>query len=110
MLLSGFKRTIGVGFGGAFDLENVRSIAKLIKAMCQASATRRLTARNRRLIEKSGLFDASWYLKQAPEAAASKLDPLEHYFYVGWKKGLSPSPHFDAAWYRAFYNDVGAAG
>jgi hypothetical protein len=110
MLLSGFRQTIGVGFGGAFDLVNVRGIAKLIKAMYQASATRRLTSRNRRLIEKSGLFDASWYLKQTPEAAASKLDPLEHYFYVGWKEGRSPSPHFDAAWYRAFYNDVGAAG
>jgi hypothetical protein len=110
MPLSGFKQTIEVGFDGAFELVNVRSLAKLIKAMYLGSATRTLSARNRRLIEKSGLFDAGWYLKHAPEAAASKLDPLEHYFYVGWKKGLSPSPHFDAAWYRAFYNDVGAAG
>ena len=26
------------------------------------------------------------------------------------RRACSPSPHFDAAWYRAFYNDVGAAG
>jgi hypothetical protein len=110
MLFSSRKRTIGAGFRGALDFTKVRNLDKLIKAVYLRSVTRKLTARNRRLIEKSGLFDASWYLKHAPEAAASKLDPLEHYFYVGWKEGRSPSPHFDAAWYRAFYNDVGAGG
>jgi hypothetical protein len=97
-------------FGGALDLANVRSIAKVIKTAYRGGAIRKLTARNRRLIEQSGLFDADWYLKQIPDGALSGLDPLEHYFYIGWKEGLSPSPHFDAAWYRAFYNDVGAAG
>jgi hypothetical protein len=32
-------------------------------------AARRLSARDRRRIEQSGLFDAAWYLKQAPDAA-----------------------------------------
>jgi hypothetical protein len=110
MPLFTLKRTVEAGYGGAFALLNVRSLFKLIKAKYVGSAVGRLSARNRRLIEKSGLFDASWYLAQAPEAAASRLNPLEHYFYVGWKDGRSPSPHFDAAWYRTFYNDVGAAG
>lgn len=73
-------------------------------------AARRLSARNRRLIEQSGLFDAAWYLHQAPDATLSGLDPLEHYFYVGWKAGLSPGPYFDASWYRTFYNDADVAG
>jgi hypothetical protein len=110
MSLFDFKRTIETGDGGAFEFLNVRSLIKLIKAKYVGSAVGRLSARNRRLIEESGLFDAGWYLQHAPEAAASKLDPLEHYFYVGWKAGRSPSPRFDAAWYRTFYNDVGAAG
>jgi hypothetical protein len=78
--------------------------------MYRGSVLCELSAGNRRLIEESGLFDASWYLKQTPEAAYSGFDALEHYFYLGWKQGRSPGPNFDAAWYRAFYNDVGAAG
>lgn len=69
-----------------------------------------LSRGDRRLIERSGLFDAPWYLQHAPEAAASGLDPLDHYVSIGWKTGRSPGPLFDAAWYRSFYNDVDAAG
>lgn len=62
----------------------------------------------RREIEASGLFDARWYLAQAPEAAASGLDPLDHYLTIGGPAGLSPGPDFDAAWYVSRYNDVAA--
>jgi len=69
-----------------------------------------LSREDRRAIETSGLFDAEWYLRYAPEAAASDLDPLEHYASIGWKAGRSPGPYFDGVWYREFYNDVDAAG
>ncbi len=101
---------VDLGIGGALTRVSPRSLAKRIKATYRGGIMRELSASNRRLIEQSGLFDASWYLTQAPEAAASGFDPLEHYFLVGWKEGRSPGPNFDAAWYRTFYNDVGAAG
>lgn len=63
----------------------------------------------RREIEQSGLFDAAWYRRQVPEAAASGLDPLDHYIEFGARAGHSPGPHFDAAWYLEHYNDVAAA-
>jgi hypothetical protein len=62
----------------------------------------------RREVEASGLFDARWYLAQAPEAAASGLDPIDHYLAIGGPAGLSPGPEFDSAWYVSRYNDVAA--
>lgn len=62
----------------------------------------------RREIEDSGLFDAQWYLAQAPDAAVSGLDPIDHYLTYGGRTGLSPGPEFDTAWYVSRYNDVAA--
>lgn len=62
----------------------------------------------RREIEASGLFDAHWYFAQAPDAAVSGLDPIDHYLAFGGRTGLSPGPDFDPAWYVSRYNDVAA--
>lgn len=62
----------------------------------------------RREVIASGLFDPQWYLVQAPEAATSGLDPLDHYLAIGGRAGLSPGPDFDAAWYLSRYNDLAA--
>jgi hypothetical protein len=63
----------------------------------------------RREIEQSGFFDATWYRTQVPGAAASGLDPLDHYLEIGARAGHSPGPDFDAAWYLRRYSDVAAA-
>jgi len=110
MQLSALKRAIVSGVENAVARPTRRRFDHLKQSIQMTIAARRLSARDRRRIEQSGLFDAAWYLKQAPDAAHSGLDPLEHYFYVGWKTGLSPSPYFDSSWYRAFYNDVDVAG
>jgi hypothetical protein len=113
MRLTQFKHAIASGVEYAVKrptrLPRVR-LNYLRQAIGMKIAARRLSARNRQRIERSGLFDAAWYLRQAPGAVQSGLDPLEHYFYVGWKKGLSPGPYFDASWYRTYYNDVDVAG
>jgi hypothetical protein len=41
----------------------------------------------------------AWYLGQAPDAAASGLDPFRHYLLIGSGRRLSPSRWFDAAHY-----------
>ena len=70
----------------------------------------RLTAKDdRRCVVKSGLFDTSWYLAQYPEAAASNLDPLDHYLTIGWRQGRSPGPRFDAARYLEQSRDAALA-
>lgn len=110
MRLVKFKQSMASGLESAVMRPTRLRLKFLGQTLGMKIAGRRLSARNRRCIEQSGLFDATWYLRQAPDAVESGLDPLEHYFYFGWKAGLSPGPYFDASWYRTFYNDVDVAG
>jgi len=51
------------------------------------------------LIEKSGLFDKSWYLSQYPDVAESKMNPIQHYVLHGALEGRMPGPNFDTQRY-----------
>lgn len=53
-----------------------------------------------RLLQTSGLFDASWYLERYAQGQAVAIPPLEHYLRFGASRGYWPNPHFDTAWYR----------
>lgn len=55
------------------------------------------------------LFDAAFYLRQAPQLEAGE-SPEAHYCRTGWREGLRPHPLFDPTWYLAQYPDVAAAG
>jgi hypothetical protein len=57
------------------------------------------------LIEKSGLFDQAYYLKQYPEVARSGMDPVVHFLTVGAKEGKNPSPYFDTIYYARQLED-----
>ena len=61
------------------------------------------------LIRQSGLFLASWYLKQHPLLEELGQDPLAHFCAEGWGGGARPNPYFDAGWYLARNPDVAAA-
>ena len=63
----------------------------------------------RRTIEKSGLFDETYYLKQT-SADLQNLDPITHYLRYGAEAGLAPNPLFDSAWYLHTHADVATAG
>lgn len=66
--------------------------------------------RQRHVVDRSGLFDARWYLAQYPDVERTGFDALDHYLAFGWREGRSPGPDFDSAFYRAAYPDVAAAG
>ena len=51
------------------------------------------------MIRDSGLFDEAWYLATYPDAAASGLDPVEHYLTAGAARGYNPNPLFDTGFY-----------
>lgn len=57
-------------------------------------------------VKASELFDAEWYLKEYPDVAAAKVDPVSHYCQYGWKEGRLPSPRFDGNDYLRRYPDV----
>jgi SAM-dependent methyltransferase len=70
-------------------------------------ATRLRTAK---VIAGSGLFDSTYYLAQAPEAARSGIHPLFHWLQSGAAQNLNPSYWFDTAFYLQRYPDVARAG
>ncbi|WP_226583422.1 glycosyltransferase family protein [Acuticoccus sediminis] len=54
-------------------------------------------------------FDATFYRTAYPEVADSDLDPLTHYWTVGWLKGYDPNPDFSTAFYLKAYADVASS-
>lgn len=56
------------------------------------------------------IFDSEWYRAVHPDVAASRVDPVRHYFDNGAGEGRNPNPYFDTKWYASKNPDVGAAG
>ena len=61
------------------------------------------TARERRLIARSGLFDTSYYLMNCADVQAAGADPLRHFCDYGWRENRRPNLFFDPDWYRSRY-------
>ena len=59
--------------------------------------------------EMSGYFDAEFYLKEYPEVANARIDPLHHYLEYGWWEGRDPSPSFSTLLYLSNNPDVAIA-
>lgn len=53
------------------------------------------------LIEESGLFDRSFYLRANPDVAEASIDPLAHFCDYGWREGRDPTPYFSLSYYKA---------
>ncbi len=53
----------------------------------------------RRMVERSGLFDAEFYLQTYPGVAEAGIDPLTHFLNRGGIEGRKPSPSFDTRAY-----------
>ncbi len=62
-----------------------------------------------KVLEKSELFDAKWYLETYPDVETAKMDPLVHYLDFGWREGRKPSERFDGDVYFELNPDVKAA-
>jgi len=61
-------------------------------------------------IEKSGLFDMTWYLSEYPDVEMTGLHPIEHYLEYGWLLGRNPSLSFNGNQYLESNTDVFDAG
>ena len=60
----------------------------------------------KKIIEKSGLFDFKFYLKNYRDARLANKSPLEHYITYGLYKNRKPNEWFDPVWYKEYYQDV----
>ncbi len=56
---------------------------------------------NARLVEGSGLFDASFYLGKYRDVAQAGVPPLRHFLLRGAHEGRDPHPFFISAFYQA---------
>lgn len=66
--------------------------------------------RDTQVLEQSGLFDREWYLKQYPDVAEMKMDPIKHYLRYGAAEGRDPNAEFSTWGYVDTYPDVAAHG
>ena len=66
--------------------------------------------KNIRLIQKSKLFDANFYLETNPDVKSANLDPLRHYLEYGGFEGRFPSQEFDSSYYLSKYPEVMVSG
>lgn len=53
-------------------------------------------------------FDPEYYVTKYPDVVEAGIDPLEHFFYTGWREGRDPSAHFDTSYYVKSYQDASA--
>ncbi len=56
------------------------------------------------------LFDAEYYLRNNPEAAASRVPPLLHFLLFGGDGMHDPHPLFDIAFYNRQYPEISKLG
>ncbi len=66
--------------------------------------------RNYLLLLKSDFFDSKYYLKENPDVAKAKANPILHYLKFGWKEGRNLSPLFNTNDYLSFRPDIIEAG
>src|SRR5579862_4797711 len=45
------------------------------------------------------LFDDDYYRATYPDIVEARVDPLEHFFYHGYREGRRPNRLFDPTWY-----------
>ena len=61
-------------------------------------------------IKSLPLFDENFYLNRYPDVKNSKMNPLCHYIYYGYKEKRIPSKKFNGNYYLKKYKDVGESG
>lgn len=61
-------------------------------------------------IRELDLFDPDFYLRKYPDVKNSRLSPLDHYLYHGYKESKQPGRLFDTNFYLKKYSDVRQSG
>jgi GT2 family glycosyltransferase/glycosyltransferase involved in cell wall biosynthesis len=80
-------------------------LARIFKRFAQSELAQAL-----RDLERSRLFDRSWYETSYPDVVSTNMDPLAHYLLRGAFEGRNPSSEFHTEDYLAANPDVKAAG
>jgi len=68
------------------------------------------TERYAKVLLKSGLFDAEYYLRRNPDVAAAGVDPVLHYLQYGAREMRDPGPRFSTRAYIQRYPRAAECG
>jgi hypothetical protein len=55
-------------------------------------------------------FDPTYYLNAYSDVAQAGIDPLDHFFYTGWREGRNPNNWFDTDYYKSTLQNSPDAG
>jgi hypothetical protein len=80
-----------------------RQIVKLLKNWARNQFRMRSYIK---LLQKSELFDAEWYLETYADVRQAQLDPYRHYIMYGWRELRDPSEEFSTLRYLEQNPDV----
>ena len=61
------------------------------------------------LIKRYKFFNERYYLKKYPNLKKSKISPLLHYMFHGYKENKNPNSRFSTKYYTTKYKDVNAS-
>jgi len=62
------------------------------------------------LIDKSGLFNADWYVNKYPDVSITGLSSIDHFIKYGFYIGRDPGPNFNSEYYLSQNPDVKKSG
>lgn len=85
----------------------ISTLSEILKGRSRTAKKRR--SEQLQVIANSGLFDRDWYLAHYPDVEAAGVDPLEHFFDLGWREGRDPGPAFATSSYLKANPDVARA-
>ncbi|MDB5803877.1 MAG: wbbL4 [Betaproteobacteria bacterium] len=94
---------------GSRQLPLVRSRLGLVWRLLTGGAGARAEFQAR-VLRRSLLFSAPWYLRTYPEVAAAGVDPVLHYLARGAAQGYDPGPRFSTRGYAARHRIAGLTG
>jgi myosin heavy subunit len=96
----------------AVDNGNAKPTRKfgLMQTYLEKHKSARKLKRQVMLIQRSGLFDAQWYLNEYTDVAKSGIDPIKHYLKFGAEEGRDPSLKFDTRYYQRTNPDLQNSG
>lgn len=103
------------GGGWRSELANIRKRARMLLALVGVGSQKHIISyklydpEERTLVENSGYFDRGWYRSTYPKIAASGIDPLVHFMWIGAFLGYNPSSQFDIEAYVRENPDVAQA-
>jgi GT2 family glycosyltransferase len=78
--------------------------------MAQAPGVGEHVAETSKLLKKSELFDADYYVRTYPDVARAGVDAFKHYLFRGRYEGRSPSAGFDPDFYLLDNPSVATSG